>query len=418
MISGSWPWAGRFETTAVLLWLVALPLSARAAEYYVAPDGSDGNPGTAAHPFRTIARAVRAVIPGDTIILQDGVYGNEGVISDGTGGYHGYATPVSISKAGTAEAWITLKAANRGQAVLDCGTSASAIGCDKNIILKAGAAYWSFEDLVFTGGAFGGIGTDAGASNIAIKHCRFENIGQWNTSAQVGMAAIGFDANASAWWIEGNVIHDVGRLSGLIRLNYDHGIYAAGSNVAILNNIFYNLDRGWAIQTADGATNWLIANNTFAFPSSSAGQIMLWNKNDNIRIANNIFFRTVGSAITRSRSVLRGCVVDHNVVSGADTLMPNERDCTTTANQLGGNIAFVNSTAAPYDFHPLKGCPCAGAGTALPMVTDDFDGLPRPADQAPTAGAYQDMPPPPADPGKQGWIRWLLERAARRNGEK
>ena len=40
---------------------------------------------------------------------------------------------------------------------------------------------------------------------------------------------------------------------------------------------------------ADGATNWLIANNTFAFPSIGSGQIMLWDDITNIGIINNIF---------------------------------------------------------------------------------------------------------------------------------
>ena len=47
----------------------------------------------------------------------------------------------------------------------------------------------------------------------------------------------------------------------------DHGIYAKGTNATIINNIFYNMNKGWSIQVANGATNWLIANNTFAFSS-------------------------------------------------------------------------------------------------------------------------------------------------------
>src|SRR5438309_187585 len=87
---------------------------------YVAPSGSDSNPGTIAKPLRTLARAVAGAGPGDTIVLKDGTYGNEGHISDGTGGWHGYASPVAVRKAGTPTAWITIQAEHRGKATLDC----------------------------------------------------------------------------------------------------------------------------------------------------------------------------------------------------------------------------------------------------------------------------------------------------------
>jgi hypothetical protein len=45
-----------------------------AAEFYVAPQGSDDNPGTLAAPFATIQRAQAAVGPGDTVLIRGGTY--------------------------------------------------------------------------------------------------------------------------------------------------------------------------------------------------------------------------------------------------------------------------------------------------------------------------------------------------------
>ncbi|MBN1341948.1 MAG: right-handed parallel beta-helix repeat-containing protein [Phycisphaerae bacterium] len=45
-----------------------------AAEYYVAPDGSDANPGTKAKPMRTLKRAAESVEPGDTCLVRSGTY--------------------------------------------------------------------------------------------------------------------------------------------------------------------------------------------------------------------------------------------------------------------------------------------------------------------------------------------------------
>jgi len=42
--------------------------------YVVAPGGDDGNPGTAAQPFRTISRAAAVAQPGEGVFVRAGVY--------------------------------------------------------------------------------------------------------------------------------------------------------------------------------------------------------------------------------------------------------------------------------------------------------------------------------------------------------
>jgi parallel beta-helix repeat protein len=42
--------------------------------YYVSPDGNDMNPGTFLQPWRTIGKAARSVIPGDTVYVRAGTY--------------------------------------------------------------------------------------------------------------------------------------------------------------------------------------------------------------------------------------------------------------------------------------------------------------------------------------------------------
>src|SRR5450432_3770173 len=44
------------------------------AIYFIAPDGSDGNPGTQAAPWRTFAHALPLLQPGSTLTLLDGTY--------------------------------------------------------------------------------------------------------------------------------------------------------------------------------------------------------------------------------------------------------------------------------------------------------------------------------------------------------
>lgn len=358
---------------------------ASAATYYVSPSGSDSNPGSYSQPFRTVSKGAGIARPGDTIVLRDGTYGNEGNISDGTGGWYGYAAPVKIWTAGSSSAWITLKAEHKGKAILDCGTTTSVMGCDKYITLYAGAAYWSFEDLVFTRGAFGGIGTDDGASHIRIKGNRFEYIGYWNDPTQIGEDGVGFNKAASDWWIEGNVFHDIGRTGTAI---LDHGIYAGGSNATVINNVFYNIMDGWAIQLSDGATNWMIANNTFAFPHpSQSGHIMLWNTNNSITIRNNIFYNPGSYAIERYASQVNGCYVDHNLIIGASSVMSDSSGCSVNSNQMSGDPRFANVSA--YDFHVQAGGTGVEAGMNLSQVTEDFDQVRRPQGASTDLGAYE-----------------------------
>lgn len=56
----------------LLSFLYAIPL--HAANYVVAPQGNDSNPGTLAQPFASIKKAQEVVAPGDTVYLRGGTY--------------------------------------------------------------------------------------------------------------------------------------------------------------------------------------------------------------------------------------------------------------------------------------------------------------------------------------------------------
>jgi alpha-L-arabinofuranosidase len=61
-------------TLAACLTAVAFATAARAAEYFVAPNGNDSNRGTRAAPLRTIQRGADLAQPGDVITVHAGVY--------------------------------------------------------------------------------------------------------------------------------------------------------------------------------------------------------------------------------------------------------------------------------------------------------------------------------------------------------
>jgi hypothetical protein len=57
-----------------LLWICVCSVGATAATWYVAPSGSDSNPGTSAAPFATIQKAADVASAGDTVIVRPGTY--------------------------------------------------------------------------------------------------------------------------------------------------------------------------------------------------------------------------------------------------------------------------------------------------------------------------------------------------------
>ena len=72
-------------------WAVPEKISAQGNEYYVAPGGSDSNPGTEAQPWQTIQKAADTLVAGDTVYIKAGTY-QERVIVRNSGNAGNYIT--------------------------------------------------------------------------------------------------------------------------------------------------------------------------------------------------------------------------------------------------------------------------------------------------------------------------------------
>ena len=95
------------NTTGLLLGALALATTAcSAAEFYVAPDGNDAHPGTAAKPWATLQAGVNRLEPGDTLFVRGGIY----------------RETVTFPRSGTADKPITVKAV--------AGETVVVSGCD------------------------------------------------------------------------------------------------------------------------------------------------------------------------------------------------------------------------------------------------------------------------------------------------
>lgn len=373
-------------TVAILLGGILSPYAAAAATYYVATSGNDANPGTAASPFRTIQKAAGKVNPGDTVIVDDGVYTD----TDGDGAI------VYAKRGGTSSAWVTFQSKNKWGAKLDAQNVA------KYGWYLAGS-YIIVQDFEVTGKgnptSTSGFTSVSGNSNIQIIGNHIHHIGGVCTDAVYGRTGMYFTTNAMT--IERNVFHDIGRLapgesgcnpSTSYYQNIDHGIYIGnGSNVSIKNNIFYNHKRGWAVHIYPNAVSDIrILNNTFAFPNPyRVGHIVLGASVSNSVIANNIFYQPTTAAITYTSKAATSTVQVKNSITYGGTIsdVGTPSGITFSENLNNTDPRLINPAA--FDFHLQASSPAPEAGVTLTEVITDFDGVPRPQGVSYDIGAYE-----------------------------
>ena len=238
---------------------------------YVAPDGSDYSDGTAAAPFRSIARAARTALPDTTIHVAPGVY--EG----------GFRTSVNGSESGriyfvSTVRWGALIVAPAGQGA---GQAWDNRGDYIDIVgfhVDGSGAGWTYG--IYNGGSYGRI------RNNLVHHIA-SNAGC--TSA--GGAGIGGDGYYRGVGTDmlGNLVHDIGPPG----CRFFHGIYLSTSG-SVKNNVVYRVAEG-AIHLWHDAHDVVIANNTVT--TSRTGIIVgggdyyyRAGPNNNTIVANNIVY--------------------------------------------------------------------------------------------------------------------------------
>ena len=353
--------------------------------YVDAASGNDANAGTSAAPWRTIQHAADVTNPGDTVIVNDGVY---------TGG----ANVVTIGRSGTAAAWLVFRAAHLWGAVIDGQNNSSTTGFEinGNYIRVQGFEVRNTNRYGFD--AYGGSESAAGNHDIDVLQNHIHDIGHICTGSVGGI--VGVDAYSDNLTIERNVIHDIGRLGpgeqGCVEpngnwQNHDHGVYnGIGDNVVIRNNLFYNFTHGFAIQRYNGngaVTNGLtIVNNTFAFPNPwRDSHIIIATGVNNLLIANNIFYQPTTAAVWFDTGALTNVTLSNNLSFGA-ALSEGLSGMTSAGNLVNVDPGFVSVSG--LDFHVQGGSPAIGAGMTLSSVPNDLDGYLR-SGTAYTIGAYQ-----------------------------
>ncbi len=343
------------------------------ANYYVAPSGSDANPCTAAAPCYTMARVSQLMSPGDNAHFASGNY---------TWSYSGN----KVAKSGTAAAPISY--------VSDTKWGAKVYGTDCSPIWNDGD-YVQIINFDVTGNCSQGITTNGNYSKVISN--RVHDLP--GTGGYAGITGDCCSYGKTGIQIIGNVVDNIGPwgVSNLI-----HGIYLAGPNGVVANNIVTRAAAA-CIHLYHGSTREIIANNVVAncgrygIVISADGAIT---SDDYTTVSNNIVVNTPGRGIYEYPAV--GChnVYNNNIVYNN---APNfELICGTQAGTLTLTSAqfsalFVNYTGdMTGDYHLRSGALAIDAGTlscaagvtsCVPLL--DLDGVTRPVGTAVDIGAYE-----------------------------
>src|SRR5437016_586929 len=219
----------------LLLGLFSLAAVTHAATYYVAPSGSNSNPGTLAAPFATLQKAHDIANPGDTIYMRGGTY---------------TSPQVDISRNGSSGNYINVLNYAGEVPVLDAVNDNRAGAA---VITLRNAAWWHIKGLELKNGYAYGIYLAGTASNNIVEFCNVHN----NTRVQASGAGIIIEAGSNNLILNNDSHHN-----GVYGTTGGDGIDDNSTGVGNIlrgNRVWRNNDDGidlWASQHALVEGNW------------------------------------------------------------------------------------------------------------------------------------------------------------------
>jgi hypothetical protein len=328
-----------------------LPQSA-GATFYVAPNGSDANPGSQAAPWATIQKAENTLAAGQKALVRAGTY-----------------APIYVDRNGSPLAPISIQAYPGERPVIHA---------------PEGGGY-----------AVEIVGSYFRVSGFVLENARNTNIYLENPSHHVEVSRneiLGSDDQGI--YVEGNT-HDHQILAnhihnnGLGLVHQSHGIYLEGARHLVANNVIHDQPKGFGIQVYPENDGSFVVGNTVV--ASGYAGIVLGGGGGvrNVVVRNNVFANNSQHGIAHDSVCATATIVDHNVLFGNGS-GAIEGGCGGVDRSAGNRTTdplLVNLAAR--NLHLRGGSAAIDYGVLNYSPVFDFDGLLRSYGAAPDAGAYE-----------------------------
>jgi len=424
-------------------------IQAAGSVYYVAPTGNDSNPGTQNQPWRTIQKAANTMVAGDSTTIRAGNYAERVQVTrsgapgapiayraDGTVTMKGFtvkADYIAISGfdiSDTDDDWEDgwgifvegsfcdiernyVHFATRGGIIVWAnpgdGSKTSHCIVKNNRLYRnavAGITVYGRDHLVEGNEIWGTIQYHPKRidppSTVDADGMRFFGTGHTIRKNYIHDISFNDPENVDphidcfqTWGPAYDIVFEQNRCEGLSVNKDGHGVqgFQIEEITAPVRNLIIrdNIMRVFRMVNANNCEGMTIANNTFvsdlSFNRSSPLGIYL-SRSPNATIKNNIFYDVgsgIGPYLGLDQASRSGLDVGYNCVYMSDGRNPAGSPWPHDLWKV--NPLFVNPASG--DFHLQPNSPAIDAGVAVTIVTDDYDGNPRPQGAGYDIGAYE-----------------------------
>lgn len=419
--------------------------------FYVSPQGSDSNPGTADKPWQTIRFATEKLVAGDTLYIRKGTYGER----------------VLPQNSGTVGKYITYSAYPSEEAVIDGARVDLPTGDLYGLIEIGGKSFIKINGLKIINAT-----TDNGSTGILINNnshhiiisknyisnMQSSGIGVWNAKDividgnEITKVTIGGQqeavsvASVLGFEVKNNKVHDIdiladkegitikdGSANGKVFKNLVYNTPAAGIyvdawdkhtyNIEVFQNIVYGVTNSDGFQAASemgGLLENIKFYNNIGYNNKFRGIAVTDNGDEggphpmkNIIVTNNTFYNNGGEwggCIAVDNTEAKEVVVRNNICSQNRSfeisVVPAAAKNTTVANNLiyeyksdtednevrGAYLIEVDPLfvdAGKGDFHLRADSPAIDKGYYVSAPATDFDGRVRPQGEGYDIGAFE-----------------------------